>query len=291
MSQQIRLYCAAHKREAEHFYNLIENAFDEEGYPLVLAEIDEEKALYELSLYVDKNNQENVRRDFARILSLDLSKINIEILPDIDWVKKSFEELKPVHAGRFFLHGHHDRDKIPSNVFPIEIEAGQAFGTGHHGTTSGCLEMITKVVQNENPQNALDLGTGSGVLAIAIAMLKPIPVLASDIDPIAIQVAQHNIKLNGVEKYVTAVTASGFNYDDKETVPCAPFDLIVANILANPLIELAEEMVKALQKNGSIILSGILEEQHDNVLQAYVQQGLKHIETYHRQGWVTLHLQ
>ncbi|KEG19210.1 50S ribosomal protein L11 methyltransferase [Bartonella bacilliformis] len=291
MSQQIRLYCAAYKKEAEQFYNLIENAFDEEGYPLVLAEIDEEKALYELSLYVDKNNQDNVRKDFARILSLDPSKINIEILPDIDWVKKSFEELKPVHAGRFFLHGHHDRDKIPSNVFSIEIEAGQAFGTGHHGTTSGCLEMITKVVQNENPQNALDLGTGSGVLAIAIAMLKPIPVLASDIDPIAIQVAQHNIKLNGVEKHVTAVIASGFNYDDKETVPCVPFDLIVANILANPLIELAEEMVKALQKNGSIILSGILEEQQDNVLQAYVQQGLKHIETYHRQGWVTVHLQ
>ncbi|WP_375623357.1 MULTISPECIES: 50S ribosomal protein L11 methyltransferase [unclassified Bartonella] len=288
MSQQIRLYCTASKNEAEQFYTLIETAFDEEGYPLALVEIDEKNAIYELSLYVDQDNQEHALKRFASVLSIDFDKINIEVLPNIDWVQKSLEGLKPIHAGPFFLHGSHHRNTIPANVLPIEIEANQAFGTGHHGTTAGCLEMIAKVMKHENPQNALDLGTGSGVLAIGIAMLKPITILASDIDPIAIQVAQHNIELNGVKEYITAVTATGFMHEHIATR--APFDLIVANILANPLIELAQEMVKALKKGGSLILSGILEEQHAHVLDIYIKQGLKHIETYHRQGWVTIHL-
>ncbi|WP_375619627.1 50S ribosomal protein L11 methyltransferase [Bartonella sp. TS25HLJMH] len=288
MSQQIRLYYTASKNEAERFYTLIDTAFDEEGYPLALTEIDEQNAVYELSLYVNQGNYEHILKRFAQILSIDPDKINMEVLPNIDWVQKSLEGLKPVQAGPFFLHGSHNRNAIPANVLPIEIEANQAFGTGHHETTAGCLEMIAKVMEHESPQNALDLGTGSGILAIGIAMLKPIAILASDIDPIAIQVTQHNIQLNGVKKYIKAVTATDFAHD--EIASRAPFDLIVANILANPLIALAQEMVKALQKGGSLILSGILEEQHADVLKAYVKQGLKHIETYHRQGWVTIHL-
>ncbi|AGF74704.1 ribosomal protein L11 methyltransferase [Bartonella australis AUST/NH1] len=288
MSQQVRLYCTIPKSKVKQFYALIETAFDEEGYPLSLMEIDEQNAIYELSLYVDKKKQESAYKRFAQIFSINPSQINIEILPNIDWVKQSLEGLKPVRAGQFFLHGSHDRKNIPPNVLPIEIEANQAFGTGHHGTTLGCLEMITKVMQNENPHKALDLGTGSGVLAIAIAMLKPIPVLASDIDPIAIQVAQHNIQLNGVKEYVTAITATGLNHN--EIVSRAPFNLVIANILANPLVEFAQEMTRILQKNGSIILSGILEEQRDYVLKSYAKQGLKHIETIRHQGWVTLHL-
>ncbi|WP_208440501.1 50S ribosomal protein L11 methyltransferase [Bartonella raoultii] len=289
MSQQIRLYCTAFKNKAEQFYTLIETVFEEEGYPLALTEIDEKNAVYELSLYVNKEDQEHVSKRFAQVLSVNPHEINHEVLPDIDWVKQSLEGLTPVRAGPFFIHGSHSRNDIPSAVLPIEIEANQAFGTGHHGTTAGCLEMIAKVMKQENPQNALDLGTGSGVLAIGIAMLKPISVLASDIDPIALKVAQHNIELNGVKEYVTAVTATGFAHE--EIASRAPFDLIIANILANPLIELAQEMAQALQSGGSLILSGILEEQHSQVLEAYVKHGFKHIETYHRQGWVTIHLQ
>ncbi|ENN93848.1 50S ribosomal protein L11 methyltransferase [Bartonella bovis] len=288
MSQQIRLFCTAPKNEAEQFYTLMEAAFEEEGYPLALVEIDEKNTIYELSLYVDKENQDSAHKRFADILALNPNKIEMENLPDIDWVQQSLKGLKPVYAGPFFLYGSHDRKNIPPDVLPIEIEANQAFGTGHHETTSSCLEMIAKIMQTESPQNALDLGTGSGVLAIGMAILKPISILASDSDPVAVQIAQHNIKLNGVKRYITAITATGLNHDT--IASHAPFDLIVANILAGPLIELAQEMTQALQKNGSIILSGILEEQHDHILKAYVKQGLQHIETYHRQEWVTLHL-
>ena len=117
-------------------------------------------------------------------------------MPDIDWVAKSLEGLQPVRAGRFLVHGSHDRDRRRPGDLAIEIEAGLAFGTGHHGTTSGCLEMIEMVVRRERPSNALDLGTGSAVLAIALAKLAHIPVLATDIDPVATRVAAANARLN-----------------------------------------------------------------------------------------------
>ena len=162
-----------------------------------------------------------------------------EALPDIDWVARSLEGLKPVRAGRFFVHGAHDRTLSHVGSIAIEIEAGLAFGTGHHGTTAGCLEMIDRVVRRERPRNALDLGAGSAVLAIAVAKLGRIPVLATDIDPVAIRVARQNVRLNGASAYVQAVTATGFHHP--AFAANAPFDLIVANILARPLMQLAPE--------------------------------------------------
>src|SRR5690606_29557371 len=130
-------------------------------------------------------------------LSLSVA-IEQEILPDIDWVTRSLEGLKPVRAGRFFVHGAHDRDQRQDSDIAIEIEAGLAFGTGHHGTTAGCLEMLESVVATDQPKSALDLGTGSAVLAIALAKFSHIPVLATDIDPVAIEVAAANVALNNV---------------------------------------------------------------------------------------------
>ncbi|EJF89051.1 50S ribosomal protein L11 methyltransferase [Bartonella tamiae] len=285
---QLRLYHRAPKIEAEHAYQAMEIAFENDGLPLAITVIDEHEALYEVSLYLDAEIKETVLDQLSKLLNISIDKIEVEEIPDIDWVSHSLEGLQPVRAGVFFVHGSHDRDKITPDDLAIEIEAGQAFGTGHHGTTAGCLEMITKVMKTENPQNALDLGTGSGVLAIAIALLKPISILATDNDAIAIQVAEDNFKLNGVDKAITAITAAGFSHE--KIVAHAPFDLIVANILANPLIELASDLMAAHKKGGSIILSGILEEQHDRVLQAYLDQGARHKETLHREGWVTIHL-
>ena len=285
---QIRLHYKSPKREAEKQYELLDHAFEDDAFPLAITEIDEANGIYEVSLYVDEAEKNSILPRFAQVLGVDENKIEIELLPDIDWVSHSLEGLGPVRAGRFFVHGSHDRDKVKPGDLAIEIDAGQAFGTGHHGTTVGCLELIADVMEHEKPQNALDLGTGSGILAIGIALTKPIKILATDIDPIAIKVAKENFALNGVAKTITAITATGL--DDEEIKKRVPFDLIVANILANPLIELAPQMVPALKKGGSIVLSGILEEQHDRVVKAFETEGAKYIKTLHHEGWVAIHL-
>ena len=285
---QIRLHYKSPKRDAEKQYELLDHAFEDDAFPLAITEIDEANGIYEVSLYVDELEKNSVLPRFAQVLGVNENKIEIEVLPDIDWVSHSLEGLNPVRAGRFFVHGSHDRDKVKPGDLAIEIDAGQAFGTGHHGTTVGCLELIADVMEHEKPQNALDLGTGSGILAIGIALIKPIRILATDIDPIAIKVAKENFALNGVAKTITAITATGL--DDEEIKKRAPFDLIVANILANPLIELAPQMVPALKKGGSIVLSGILEEQHDRVVKAFEAEGAKYIKTLHHEGWVAIHL-
>ncbi|CAM1627521.1 prmA [Bartonella apihabitans] len=285
---QIRLHYKSPKREAEKQYELLDHAFEDDAFPLAITEIDEANGIYEVSLYLDETQKNSVLPRFAQVLGVNENKIEIEILPDIDWVSHSLEGLGPVRAGRFFVHGSHDRDKVKPGDLAIEIDAGQAFGTGHHGTTVGCLELIADVMEHEKPQNALDLGTGSGILAIGIALIKPIRILATDIDPIAIKVAKENFALNGVAKTITAITATGL--DDEEIKKRVPFDLIVANILANPLIELAPQMVPALKKGGSIVLSGILEEQHDRVVKAFEAEGAKYIKTLHHEGWVAIHL-
>ena len=285
---QIRLHYRTTKVKAEELYQKMDAAFEDDAYPLAITEIDEAKAIYEVSLYVEEDEKAGVQARLAQILGVNQDEIEIEVLPDIDWVQHSLEGLNPVRAGRFFIHGSHDRDKVMPNDLAIEIEAGQAFGTGHHGTTVGCLELLAEVMANEKPQNALDLGTGSGILAIGMALIAPIRILATDIDPIAINVAKENFSLNGVSNTITAITATGL--DDNEITSRAPFDLIVANILANPLIELAPQMVPAKAKNGSIVLSGILEEQHDRVVKAYQDQGAKYIKTLHHEGWVAIHL-
>jgi ribosomal protein L11 methyltransferase len=215
-------------------------------------------------------------------------EIDREVLDDIDWVAKSLEGLKPVRAGRFLVHGAHDRDSRRVSDIAIEIEAGLAFGTGHHGTTAGCLAMIDRVAKRERLRNALDLGTGSAVLAIAVARLARIPVLATDIDPVAVAVARDNVRLNGVAGLVETATAPGFHHP--VFARRGRFDLIVANILAGPLMKLAPDMARHVSPNGSVVLSGILERQREAVLAAYVGQSFRHVRTTHMDGWVTLWL-
>lgn len=282
---QSRLFFSTDKTEAARIFDILERELEDDGLPIALTELDEDRQIFEVSIYADGNIEELAERVDILVGS---GKFEVEELPDIDWVTHSLEGLKPVRAGNFFVHGSHDHDKMEPGEIPILIDAGQAFGTGHHGTTAGCLEMIEEIVNSEHPTNALDLGTGSAVLAIAIAKLAPIPVLATDIDPIAITVAAENTVLNGVSEHVITATAEGFNHPIFRSY--TPFDLIVANILANPLIELAPALKSHLAPNGSIILSGILDTQHDAVVTAYQAQGLKHIKTLHRENWVTIHL-
>lgn len=286
---QTRLYFTTGKTESVSIFAALEAAFEEEGLPIAVLEVDEDKDIHEVSLYADGDVDAVETRLNDILAGLSLSKpIEREALPDIDWVAHSLEELKPVRAGRFFVHGAHDRRKRHSGEIAIEIEAGLAFGTGHHGTTAGCLEMLERVVRREHPRNALDLGTGSAVLAIAVAKLAHIPVLATDIDPVAVRVAAANARLNHVKALVETVTAPSFHHPvfGKR----APFDLIVANILARPLMRLAPQMAGHIALGGSIVLSGILDRQRDAVISAYIGQNFRHVRTLHREGWVTIHL-
>ncbi|MDG4856122.1 MULTISPECIES: 50S ribosomal protein L11 methyltransferase [unclassified Mesorhizobium] len=286
---QTRFHFTAGKAEADRIFAALDAAFEDEGLPLALLEVDEANDIHEVSLYADGDVDAVAVRINGILADLALPKqVEREALPDIDWVARSLEGLKPVRAGRFFVHGAHDRDKRRSGDLAIEIEAGLAFGTGHHGTTAGCLELLEQVVVRERPGNALDLGTGSAVLAIALAKLAHIPVLATDIDPVAVRVAATNARLNHVKALVETVTAPGFHHPI--FARRAPFDLIVANILARPLMRLAPEMARHIRLGGSLVLSGVLDRQRDAVISAYVGQSFRHVRTLHREGWVTIHL-
>lgn len=286
---QTRLYLTASKAEADRVFAALELVFEEDGLPIAVLELDEERDLHEVSLYADGDIEPIEARLKTELTLLGLSEqIEREVLPDVDWVARSLEGLKPVRAGRFLVHGAHDRQMRHAGDIAIEIEAGLAFGTGHHGTTAGCLAMLERVAIREKPRNALDLGTGSAVLAIALARLAHIPVLATDIDPVAVDVAVANARLNHVSSLVEAVTAPGFHHP--VFAARAPFDLIVANILARPLMKLAPEMAKYLAPGGSIVLSGILDRQRDAVVAAYAGQQFRHVRTTHREGWVTIHM-
>ena len=203
-----------------------------------------------------------------------------------DWVKASLDDLVPVPAGRFLVHGRHDRARIPANKLGIEIEAALAFGTGHHGTTRGCLLLLDHVLKAHRPRRVLDLGTGTAVLAIAAAKALHGEVLASDIDPPSVEVARDNAKLNGVGSLVRAIRATGFSAAD--FAQCAPFDLVLANILANPLRELARPMVQHLAPGGRVILSGLLTHQARGVIAAYRARGLVPLRHLRIEGWSSL---
>jgi ribosomal protein L11 methyltransferase len=202
-----------------------------------------------------------------------------------DWVRESLEGLKPVRAGRLVVHGAHDRAKVPSHCIGIEIEAATAFGTGHHGSTRGCLLALDELARRRRPRHVLDLGTGSGVLAIAAAKMFRAPVLAIDIDPNAVRTARANARRNGVGALVTAVHAADLHA--RQVAAHAPFDLVLANILLRPLQRLAAPMARQLMPNAQVVLSGLLTEQANAALAAYRSQGLVLERSFVLDGWIT----
>ncbi len=267
---------------------LIEARFEEEGYPVACFEIDENRAIWAVSVYCDPIQAEDVKSAIADALNTIKfdAAISIEDLPDENWVAKTLSELAPVRAGRFVVHGSHDAGCAKSNEHAILIDAGMAFGTGHHGTTAGCLAMIDRELKRKKIVQALDLGSGSGVLAIAIAKAARIPVLASDIDPIADEVATANAKINNVGGLIESITATGFNH--RRFGDWAPFDLIVANILAGPLQALAHSLSTHLASGATVILSGLLPHQKARILAAYRAQGMAFEHAHYQNGWMTL---
>ncbi len=213
-------------------------------------------------------------------------KITFDTVEARDWVKATLEELVPVRAGRFIVHGHHDRSRLPPNKLGIEIEAALAFGTGHHGTTRGCLLLLNHVLKARRPKRVLDLGTGTGVLAIAAAKALHGKVLASDIDPLSVRVARDNARLNNTGNLVQTIRATGFSAP--QFAKHGPFDLVLANILANPLRQMATTMAEHLAPSALVILSGLLPYQTQGVIAAYRARGLVLIRHLQIEGWSSL---
>jgi ribosomal protein L11 methyltransferase len=212
--------------------------------------------------------------------------ISFDTIEAKDWVKAALENLVPVPAGRFIVHGQHDRARVAPNKLGIEIEAALAFGTGHHGTTRGCLLLLDHVLKAYRPRRVLDLGTGTGVLAIAAAKALHEKILASDIDPSSVQVAEENARLNVSGHLVRAIRAAGFSAP--QFARAGPFDLVLANILANPLRQLATPMARQLAPSALVILSGLLTPQAASVIAAYRARGLVPVRHLRIEGWSSL---
>jgi len=210
--------------------------------------------------------------DAAFLTRLTGHPVTVAPLPDQDWIRHSQEGLPPVRAGRFFVYGAHDAGEVPPGLLAIRIEAGLAFGTGHHETTALCLVALWQLAKMRRFSRVLDLGCGTGVLAIAAAKLWRQRVLASDIDAVAVEVARENARANGVAPLIRAATADGL--DSPAVRAHAPFDLICANILAAPLTRIAPALSAALAPHGVALLSGLLRNQEALVLGFYRAQGL-----------------
>ncbi len=275
---------------ARELIQMAADAFEQalQPEPLAVSMFEDEGTSWRLDvLYEDQQDLGKFKTALTAfdetLASLDLQQSDV---PHENWVLKSLEGLAPVQAGRFFVHGAHDSDKVPPGAIPLVVEAGEAFGTGHHGTTEGCLTALSQIAESETPASVLDLGTGTGVLAIGAAKLWRVPVIATDIDPIATKVARENVVLNGAHGQIQMVTAAGTNH--AAIRGSAPYDLIIANILARPLRQMAGSIASVVAPRGIVVLSGILGEQALRVIAAYRGHHLS-LETRLDFGeWVTL---
>jgi ribosomal protein L11 methyltransferase len=237
--------------------------------------------------FADPPHEPAVRAAVAAIAGKTLgAAVTFETLAAVDWIATSLAGLKPVVAGRFTVYGAHDRARVAANRIGIEIEAALAFGTGHHGTTRGCLIALDGLLKERRPRRVLDIGTGTGVLAIAAAKALRNPVLASDIDGEAVAIARENARLNGVAPFVEGRHAAGLS--GRRFRERAPFDLVFANILLPPLRRLAAPMARLVAPHGHVILSGLLATQENAALAAYSPHGFRLKRRIPLDEWVTL---
>ena len=264
---------------------LIESLFEGEA---AIAAFEGPNGRWDITMHFGEALNEARIRDLIALAAGDevARSVRFDVVEPKDWVKATLEDLIPVHAGRFIVHGQHDRAKVAPNKLGIEIEAALAFGTGHHGTTRGCLVLLGHILKAHRPRRVLDLGTGTGVLAIAAAKALRDHVLASDIDALSVKVAAENARLNGVGPWVEVARGSGFSAPRLRQRK--PFDLVLANILANPLRQMATPMSAHLAGGARVILSGLLSAQAQSVIAAYRARGLVLERQIIIDGWSSL---
>ena len=248
-------------------------------------EIEDGSGLWEVgAYYTDK--PDDVQLDLLAAVH-GAKPFAISEVPDKDWVAEVKRELAPIEAGRFFLYGSHDADKVSADKIPLLIEAAMAFGTGHHGTTKGCLLEFEKLLADGfKASSVLDLGCGTAVLAMAAAKVWDGHFFASDIDEVATDTARANIEVNNLKGRISVVTAAGFDHPD--LTGNAPFGLVFANILKGPLIELAPEIGRNVTTGGCVILSGVLDQQGSETEKAYKNQGFKLVSSTQIGEWLAL---
>ena len=248
-------------------------------------ELEDGSGLWEVGAYFSQKPDDISLALLAAVFQAEEFKISE--LPQIDWVSKVQRSLKPVVAGRFFVYGSHDSDKVPPDCEPLLIEASMAFGTGHHGTTKGCLLALEQLITDGfKAKNVIDVGCGTAVLAMAAARIFSANVIASDIDSVAHSVAKMNILANGLDRNIQCFEASGFAHEQIKTKN--PFDLIFANILLAPLLAIATDISKYSLSGGYVVLSGILSEQAELVVNKYTGVGFSLSSQIEIGEWVTI---
>ena len=256
-----------------------------EGATYSILEEDEDKGIWRIDAF--PNDADDARGIEARLKAHDGLTVKVEKLADADWLAMSLSGLPPVRAGRFFVYGAHDEGIVPSNTVNLKIDAGAAFGTGHHGTTVGCLVAFDELLKKERFERVLDVGCGTGVLAIAAAKTGSKVAVGTDIDQPSVRIANENAKLNMADaRFVHA-----FGLNDRKVRQHGPYDLVFANILAPPLVSLSQDIKNALSLGGVAILSGLLRTQERRVKAAYLSRGFRLKRRLHRDAWATLVLE
>jgi ribosomal protein L11 methyltransferase len=284
-------FVSTSEAKARHILDALAESFDSTDVVVTAAE--DRNGMWTVSLHFQEAPNETAVRALIGLTAgaETANALVFETVGATDWVQASLQGLTPVAAGRFVVHGAHDRGRVPRNRIGIEIEAALAFGTGHHGTTRGCLLALDRLAKRRpNGRGArsriLDLGTGSGVLAIAAARALRRPVLASDNDMSAVRAARANARLNRTGALVEVIRADGFTA--RQFRARAPFDLVFANILLGPLRKMATPMARLLRADGCVFLSGLLAAQASAALAAYRARGLVLVRRIQVDGWVTL---
>jgi len=256
-----------------------------EGATYSILEEDEDRDVWRIDAFPTTGEEADALK--ARLNAQPGLVVTVEPLADADWLAMSLSGLPPVRAGRFFVYGAHDRGQVPPNAVALRIEAGAAFGTGHHGTTVGCLQAWNDLLKARRFGKVLDVGAGTGVLAIAAARTGARLARGTDIDAPSVRIARENAELNGAR--AEFVHASGLGHQRVRSA--APYDLVFANILAPPLVALAQDVRGALRPGGVAILSGLLRTQERRVLAAYRSRGFRLLRRIHRDAWATLVLE